>query len=148
MLRNTHAAGNVYVADQSNRIQKFTGTGAHLTQWGTFGGGNGQFQYPNAQRGRGEVCGAVGWSRGAWRTDAARNLLPDPRGWRLPPGATGGGDEIGPWLRLVRVEVGLAAPIVMPAPGAHLGITPHWEDVSLFCAGFVEKSAPGAPSVK
>jgi DNA-binding beta-propeller fold protein YncE len=37
----------VYVVDTFNhRIQKFTGDGAYLTQWGTRGGGNGQFSGP------------------------------------------------------------------------------------------------------
>ena len=36
----TDAAGNVYVADRYNwRIQKFTSSGAFLTQWGAFGNG-------------------------------------------------------------------------------------------------------------
>jgi sugar lactone lactonase YvrE len=40
-------AGNVYVADVSNsRIQKFSGTGTYLRQWGSFGSGNGQFGSP------------------------------------------------------------------------------------------------------
>src|SRR5439155_13214594 len=40
-------AGNVYVTDSYNhRIQKFTNTGAYLTQWGSHGSGNGQFRYP------------------------------------------------------------------------------------------------------
>ena len=35
-------AGNVYVADFfNNLIQKFTNTGAYLTQWGAFGSGEG-----------------------------------------------------------------------------------------------------------
>ena len=37
-------AGNVYVADQlSYVVQKFTATGAFETQWGSYGGGHGQF---------------------------------------------------------------------------------------------------------
>jgi sugar lactone lactonase YvrE len=41
------AAGNVYVADTGNhRIQKFSGDGTYLTQWGSHGSGDGQFQYP------------------------------------------------------------------------------------------------------
>ena len=41
------AAGNVYVVDTSNqRIQKFTSTGTYLTQWGSFGSGDGQFNTP------------------------------------------------------------------------------------------------------
>jgi tripartite motif-containing protein 71 len=37
-------AGNVYVADQlSYVVQKFTAAGAFETQWGSFGGGHGQF---------------------------------------------------------------------------------------------------------
>ncbi len=44
----TDAAGNVYVADAGNhRIQKFTGTGTYLTQWGSPGSGNGQFNSPD-----------------------------------------------------------------------------------------------------
>jgi DNA-binding beta-propeller fold protein YncE len=39
--------GNVYVADtENNRIQKFTSSGTYLTQWGSFGQGNGQFAAP------------------------------------------------------------------------------------------------------
>src|SRR6266480_4027196 len=35
------AAGNVYVADAGNaRVQKFTGTGTYLAQWGTLGYGD------------------------------------------------------------------------------------------------------------
>lgn len=38
---------NVYVADANNsRIQKFTSTGAYLTQWGTLGIESGQFNQP------------------------------------------------------------------------------------------------------
>jgi DNA-binding beta-propeller fold protein YncE len=41
------AAGNVDVADfRNHRIEKFSDTGAYLTQWGTPGSGDGQFQYP------------------------------------------------------------------------------------------------------
>ena len=44
----TDAAGSVYVVDQLNhRIQKFTGTGTYVTQWGSFGNGDGQFNAPN-----------------------------------------------------------------------------------------------------
>ena len=44
----TDADGNVYVADESNnRIQKFTSSGAYITQWGSFGSGNGQFNNPS-----------------------------------------------------------------------------------------------------
>ncbi len=40
-------AGNVYVADSgNNRIQKFDSSGTYLTQWGTSGTGNGQFNSP------------------------------------------------------------------------------------------------------
>lgn len=40
-------SGNVYVADCDNlRIRKFTGTGAYITQWGTYGYGDGQFGAP------------------------------------------------------------------------------------------------------
>jgi hypothetical protein len=41
------ATGNVYVTDRGNsRIQKFTSDGTCLTQWGTFGTGDGQFGNP------------------------------------------------------------------------------------------------------
>src|SRR5262245_22548269 len=47
------AAGDVYVVDWeraslggNSRIQKFTGTGTYLTQWGSPGSGNGQFDTP------------------------------------------------------------------------------------------------------
>lgn len=43
----TDAAGNVYVADQSNdRVQKFSSAGAFLGQWGSSGTGPGQFNAP------------------------------------------------------------------------------------------------------
>src|SRR5207247_1793188 len=52
------AAGNVYVVDvANNRVQKFTGTGTYLSQWGSSGSGNGQFNAP---------CGVA--------TDAAGNV--------------------------------------------------------------------------
>jgi DNA-binding beta-propeller fold protein YncE len=34
------------VADYGNRIQKFTSDGVYLTQWGTQGTGDGQFNNP------------------------------------------------------------------------------------------------------
>jgi hypothetical protein len=41
------ASGNVYVADNGNRrIQKFTSSGTYVTQWGSYGTGDGQFDYP------------------------------------------------------------------------------------------------------
>ena len=41
------SAGNVYVSDTfNNRIQEFTSAGVYVTQWGSFGSGNGQFEYP------------------------------------------------------------------------------------------------------
>ena len=41
------ASGNVYVVDVDNhRVQKFTGNGAYITQWGTYGSGDGQFVSP------------------------------------------------------------------------------------------------------
>ena len=41
------SSGNVYVADVGNhRVQKFTSTGTFITQWGTLGHGNGQFDAP------------------------------------------------------------------------------------------------------
>jgi hypothetical protein len=43
----TDAVGNVYVADySSHRILKFTSNGVYLGEWGSFGGGNGQFNGP------------------------------------------------------------------------------------------------------
>jgi hypothetical protein len=48
------SSGNVYVADWvDNNIKKYSSTGALITQWGSFGafyngGGNGQFQDPDA----------------------------------------------------------------------------------------------------
>jgi hypothetical protein len=40
-------SGNVYVADTyNNRVQKFSSTGSYLTQWGSYGSGNGQLYYP------------------------------------------------------------------------------------------------------
>jgi tripartite motif-containing protein 71 len=40
-------SGNVYVADHGNdRIQAFTSSGTYLTQWGTFGYGEGEFYGP------------------------------------------------------------------------------------------------------
>ena len=41
----TDAAGNVYVVER-DRAQKFTSTGTYLTQWGSPGSGNGQFNQP------------------------------------------------------------------------------------------------------
>ncbi len=40
------AGGNVYVADNDHRIQKFTRDGVFVTQWGEFGSGDGQFFLP------------------------------------------------------------------------------------------------------
>ncbi|MBI5573821.1 MAG: 6-bladed beta-propeller [Elusimicrobia bacterium] len=41
------STGAVYVVDNWNRrIQKFSSTGAYITQWGSNGSGNGQFLYP------------------------------------------------------------------------------------------------------
>src|SRR5262245_32014085 len=45
----TDGTGNLYVADaENNRIQKFSGAGAYLAQWGGpgAGSGDGQFNYP------------------------------------------------------------------------------------------------------
>jgi hypothetical protein len=45
----TDAAGNVYVSDTgNNRIQKFSGAGTYINQWGSFGSGNGQFSDPTS----------------------------------------------------------------------------------------------------
>ena len=39
--------GNVYVVDTGNdRVQKFTGAGAYIDQWGGYGSGNGQINRP------------------------------------------------------------------------------------------------------
>jgi len=41
------ANGNVYVVDsKNNRIQKFDSNGYFVTEWGSYGNGNGQFSYP------------------------------------------------------------------------------------------------------
>jgi DNA-binding beta-propeller fold protein YncE len=41
------SSNNVYVSDGSNsRIVKFTSNGTFLTQWGSYGSGNGQFDFP------------------------------------------------------------------------------------------------------
>jgi hypothetical protein len=41
------SSDNVYVVDSNNnRVQKFTSTGTFITQWGTMGVGNGQFNAP------------------------------------------------------------------------------------------------------
>ena len=40
------SSDNVYVADSdNNRIQKFTSNGQFITKWGTYGSGNGQFNF-------------------------------------------------------------------------------------------------------
>ena len=39
-------AGDVFVADSSPRIQKFTSDGIFITSWGSAGTGNGQFDFP------------------------------------------------------------------------------------------------------
>src|SRR6185503_1883454 len=41
------SAGNVYVAD-AHRVQKFTNSGTFVTQWGSFGSGDGQFNAPKS----------------------------------------------------------------------------------------------------
>jgi DNA-binding beta-propeller fold protein YncE len=39
--------GNVYVVDLGNsRVQKFSASGTFLSQWGSFGTGDGQFYWP------------------------------------------------------------------------------------------------------
>ena len=44
---HVHAAGVIYVVDGNNlRIQKFAGGGTYLTQWGSYGTGDGEFSYP------------------------------------------------------------------------------------------------------
>ena len=47
--RTTDGLGHLYVADTNNhRIQEFTSSGDYITQWGSFGSGDGQFSYPEA----------------------------------------------------------------------------------------------------
>ena len=42
------SSGNVYITDSSdNLIQKFDSNGNHITKWGSFGSGNGQFYGPD-----------------------------------------------------------------------------------------------------
>jgi DNA-binding beta-propeller fold protein YncE len=39
--------GSVYIADKNNhRIQKFTSEGVFVSKWGTYGTGDGEFDYP------------------------------------------------------------------------------------------------------
>ncbi len=40
------SSGFVYVADGNNRIQKFTSDGQFVAKWGSYGHGDGEFQYP------------------------------------------------------------------------------------------------------
>ncbi|HAO22533.1 MAG TPA: hypothetical protein DCQ37_19970, partial [Desulfobacteraceae bacterium] len=43
------SSGNIYVADSGNdRIQKFSGSGKYISQFGTSGSDDGQFSYPYA----------------------------------------------------------------------------------------------------
>ena len=51
----TDAAGNVYVTDQAQRVQKFDLNGNFILQWGSAGSGNGQFSSP-----KGIVADAAG----------------------------------------------------------------------------------------
>jgi tripartite motif-containing protein 71 len=45
------SSNNVYVADTGNsRVEKFDSNGNYLTQWGSYGSGNGQFELPKALR--------------------------------------------------------------------------------------------------
>ena len=45
LSNNVQAVGDIYVADYGNhRIQKFNSSGTYISQWGTFGTGNGQFK--------------------------------------------------------------------------------------------------------
>jgi len=39
-------AGNLYVSNADDRIQKYTNTGAVLSEWGTHGAGDGEFSLP------------------------------------------------------------------------------------------------------
>lgn len=74
----TDDAGNVYVADtQNNRVQKFSATGAYLTQWGAFGTGNGQFDGPRS------VC--ADHLGNVFVVDGNNNRIPEIHAqWRLP----------------------------------------------------------------
>ena len=46
-INGSIVSGNVYVADRgNNRIQEFNSSGTFITQWGTQGTGNGQFNQP------------------------------------------------------------------------------------------------------
>ncbi|HOL09915.1 MAG TPA: SBBP repeat-containing protein, partial [Bacillota bacterium] len=41
------SSDNIYVVDLNNhRIQKFNASGEFLTKWGSFGTGDGQFDFP------------------------------------------------------------------------------------------------------
>jgi serine/threonine protein kinase/tetratricopeptide (TPR) repeat protein len=39
-------SNNVYVLDENSRVEKFDSSGNYLTQWGSYGSGNGQFYTP------------------------------------------------------------------------------------------------------
>jgi DNA-binding beta-propeller fold protein YncE len=45
----TDSSGNVYVLDPGNgRIVKYTSAGGYITEWGSYGSGDGQFLVPEA----------------------------------------------------------------------------------------------------
>jgi tripartite motif-containing protein 71 len=40
------SSNNVYVADTTTALRSSTATATYLTQWGSYGSGNGQFENP------------------------------------------------------------------------------------------------------
>ena len=77
--------GNIFVVDSYNhRIQKFSSDGTFLTKWGTFGSGNGQFNYPGGV--------AVDAAGNVYITDTFNNRVQkfDPAGTFLATWGTAG----------------------------------------------------------
>ncbi len=83
----TDRQGGIYVADASNRIQRFDGTGNFLSAWGSKGTADGQFDGPDgiAVDDSGVVYVADRFNNRAQRFDASGNFL---GAW----GRTGSGD--------------------------------------------------------